>query len=291
MRTLRYILITSRPKQWVKNVLVFAGLVFAKDIFAVDKISNALITFIYFCLVSSSVYLVNDVFDRKKDARHPVKRERPLAAGKLSPTTAIIAAVLFMIVAVVGGYFFNIYLSFIFVIYLLLNFLYSFYLKRVVIVDVMIIASGFMFRAVGGTLAIHEPISSWFLLCTLFLALFLALSKRKAELLSLGKEAKSVRESLHHYQSHFLDHILTMVTTSCLMSYALYTLDDQTVEKFGNQNLLWTLPFVIYGLFRYVYLVYNMNCGETPETVIFKDRSLLAAILLYMASVIVIIYL
>ena len=291
MKALYYILITSRPKQWVKNVLVFAGLVFAKDIFALDKISSAVITFIYFCLVSSSVYLVNDVFDREKDARHPVKKNRPVAAGKLSPTAAVVAAIVFMTIALVGGYFFDIYLSVIFAAYLFLNLLYSFYLKRVVILDVMIIASGFMFRAVGGTLAIQEPISSWFLLCTMFLALFLALSKRKAELLALGKEAKSVRQSLLHYQSQFLDHILTIVTTSCLMSYALYTLDEQTIEKFGNQNLLWTLPFVIYGLFRYVYLVYNKNCGETPETVIFKDRSLLVNILLYIGSVIVILYL
>ncbi|MDZ7725140.1 MAG: decaprenyl-phosphate phosphoribosyltransferase [candidate division KSB1 bacterium] len=291
MQTLRYILTTARPRQWVKNVLVFAGLVFARDVFVIDKLSSAIIAFVYFCLVSSSVYLINDVFDRKKDARHPVKKHRPLAAGKLSPVSAIIAALVFMTIALIGGYFYNVYLTVVFAAYLFLNILYSFYLKRIVILDVMIIASGFMFRAVGGTLAINEPISSWFLLCALFLALFLALSKRKAEILSLGKEAGSTRPSLHQYQGQFLDQILTIVTTSCLMSYALYTLDEQTVEKFGNQNLLWTLPFVIYGLFRYVYLVYNKNSGETPETVIFKDRSLFAAILLYILSIFFIIYL
>lgn len=290
MRTLRFIIITSRPRQWIKNVLVFAGPLFAQDVFILGEMTNAVLTFCYFCLLSSSVYLINDVFDRERDARHPVKKYRPLAAGQLSPFAATSAAILFMSIALIGGYFLNIYLCVIFAAYLVLNLLYSFYLKRVVILDVMIIASGFIFRAVGGTLSVNEPISSWFLLCTLFLALFLALSKRKAELSSLGTQAESVRHSLGHYQSQFLDHILTIVTTSCLMSYALYTLDDKTVDKFGNQNLLWTLPFVIYGLFRYVYLVYNKNCGETPETVIIKDRSLLAAIVLYMVSVIIIVY-
>jgi len=289
-KTIYYIFISTRPKQWIKNILVFAGLFFAKDVFDVAKITDAFLAFIAFCLISGSVYLINDFFDLEKDAQHPLKKYRPLPSGKLSPYTAIVAALILMAVAIIGGFLLNLYFGIMLAVYVLLNLAYSVYFKRVVILDVMIIASGFMFRAVGGTLAIHEPVSSWFILCTIFLALFLALSKRRAELITLGENAIHTRKSLEQYDSKFLDQMITVVTTGCLMSYALYTLDEQTVAKFGHQRLLWTIPFVIYGLFRYLYMVYKKQDGEAPENAILGDRPLLVCIGLYALTVFIIIY-
>ena len=280
-----------RPWQWSKNVLVFAGLFFAKDVLRVDKIVTAVIAFVLFCLVSSSGYLFNDILDREKDKLHPKKRFRPIAAGKISVKVALGVAVLLLVGSLYFSYRITPYFGIILTTYFLLTLLYSLHLKRIIIIDVLIIASGFIFRAIGGTIAINESVSSWLIICTTFLALFFALNKRKAEFKAMGAHAASTRRTLAQYSEPLLDQLINTVTTACLISYALYTLDTVTVVKFGTRNLALTLPFVIYGLFRYLYLVIHTNEGESPEFVVLKDKPILACIGLYVLTVFVILYL
>ncbi len=284
------LLSSLRPKQWVKNVVVFAGLFFAEDIFNKEKMIASAIAFVLFCFISSSGYLINDIFDKQKDALHPRKKRRPIASGKVSVSTAMFTAMVILFVVLYFAYRLNYFFGIIISGYFLLTVWYSLYLKRVVIVDVMIIASGFIFRAVGGAIAIDERVSSWLILCTLFLSLFLALAKRRAEMVTLGRQAGNVRITLTQYTPQFLDQMINTVTAACLMAYALYTLDSTTVEKFNTRLLILTLPFVIYGLFRYLYLVYTKNSGEAPETAILKDWPILICVLLYAVTVVLIIY-
>ena len=283
--------ISLRPKQWSKNVIVFAGLFFAEDIFDMEKIIPAVMAFLVFCIVSSSGYLINDVLDQEKDRLHPRKKFRPIAAGKISVPLAYTTAFLFIGVGLYLGYNLSYAFGIIISTYFLLTLFYSVYLKRVIIIDVLIISSGFMFRAVGGTLAIGEVVSSWLIICTIFLALFLALIKRRAEFVALKDNASRVRKTLAQYNVQFLDQMINIVSAACLMAYALYTLDPETVNKFGTRNLVFTLPFVIYGLFRYLALVHNYNQGESPELVILKDKPLLVCVGLYGLAVFLIIYL
>jgi len=279
-----------RPKQWTKNVIVFAGLFFAEDMFDVQKMVPALFAFIFFCMVSSGGYLINDVIDQPKDVLHPKKKFRPIAAGIVPIPLAMTLGVLMLVTGVVAGFFINHAFGVLVAFYCLLTLSYSIYLKRIIILDVLIIASGFVFRAIGGTLAINEVISSWLIICTIFLSLFLALTKRRSEFIALGEQAASVRKTLAMYSSQFLDQMITTATAACLISYALYTLDAGTVAKFGTRNLAFTLPFVIYGLFRYLFLVHHHNAGESPETALLQDRPILLCVLLYVLTVAGIIY-
>jgi 4-hydroxybenzoate polyprenyltransferase len=287
---LKHLFASMRPKQWSKNVLVFAGLLFAQDFIIFEKISQAITAFILFCLVSGSVYLFNDVIDRQRDAMHPQKKARPIAAGLLAPHIAIGFAVVFVTISIYVAFQRDIKFAVILSAYTFLTIAYSIYLKNIVILDVLVIASGFVFRAVGGTFAIQEEVSSWLIICTIFLALFMALGKRRAELISLGDAAGEVRHTLGHYDRKFLDQMIMISTTACLMAYALYTLDPVTVEKFGTRNLVLTLPFVIYGLFRYLYLMYHDDRGESPENAVLGDKASLVCIALYIVAVVAIIY-
>lgn len=282
--------VAMRPKQWSKNVLVFAGLLFAQDVFILEKIVQAVVAFVVFCAVSSGTYLINDVIDIKKDQLHPQKRFRPIASGALSPSIAIVVAAVLSILGIGAAFVTQFYFGLILLAYFVLMLLYSLYLKHLIILDVLIIASGFVFRAVGGTLAIEEQVSSWLIICTIFLALFMALGKRRAEVLSLGDQAGDVRKTLVRYDRPFLDQMIIISTAACLMAYALYTLDTETVTKFGTRNLVLTLPFVIYGLFRYLYLIYHENRGESPENAILGDSAILTCVGLYIATVMFILY-
>lgn len=281
---------SMRPKQWTKNVVVFAGLFFAVDIFDPEKILSAVLAFAMFCLVSSGGYLINDIVDKDRDALHPRKRNRPIAAGQLSVPIAIVTAALLLLVSFYFSFRSNPILGWTLLIYLSITLGYSFILKRLVILDVLAISSGFMLRAIGGTLAIHEPISSWLIICTIFLALFLALNKRRAEIITIGEHAGAVRKTLTLYNIQLLDHMITTITAACLIAYSLYTLDADTVAKFGTRNLIFTLPFVIYGLFRYLLVTQNQNSGETPENLLFNDKPLILCGLLYATTVVLIIY-
>lgn len=282
--------ISLRPKQWLKNVIVFAGLFFAEEFLVQSKIISTIAAFLLFCFVSSSGYLVNDVVDRRKDALHPRKRLRPIASGAISPRFALVLAFLLSIGSLAAAYVLNGAFCLILIIYLALTIFYSLALKRVIILDVLVIASGFVLRAIGGTIVAQESVSSWLIICTIFLALFLALIKRRSEVKSLGAEAAQVRSTLGLYTVELLDQMINIVTAACLIAYALYTLDPGTVEKFGTRNLAFTLPFVIYGLFRYLYLVLHLDVGETPEIVLTQDRPILLCVLAYIVTVASILY-
>lgn len=287
---LKHLLISMRPKQWSKNILVFAGLLFAQDFFILEKILQALAAFGLFCLVSSGIYLFNDVMDRQKDILHPQKKYRPIAAGLLSSRVALGFALVFLILSLYGAFKLDADFAIILTAYMLLTMAYTVYLKKILILDVLVIASGFVFRAIGGTYAIQEKVSSWLIICAIFLALFMALGKRRAEIIALGDVAGDVRQTLSQYSRTFLDQMIMISTTACLMAYALYTLDPVTVEKFGTRNLVLTLPFVIYGLFRYLYLMYNSDLGESPENAILGDKPILVGVALYIIVVFAILY-
>src|SRR5262245_39455268 len=279
-----------RPWQWVKNLFVLTPLLFSHNLFAPAAVGRALASFVLFCLVSSSVYLLNDIQDRSQDRLHPTKRLRPLAAGELNPGVAFGAMVTFLLVTLAGGVLLDKTLALVLLSYWLINLLYSTWLKDQVILDVFALASGFVLRVVGGGSAISVEISHWLLLCTTLLALFLGFSKRRHELVRLGQGAGAHRQVLGEYNPHFLDMMIGIVTASTVMSYALYTVSEETIRRFHTRGLLLTLPFVLYGIFRYLYLVYHRGEGGDPTQTLLSDRPTLVNFVLWAAVAIVIIY-
>jgi len=280
-----------RPQQWVKNGFVFAALIFSRSI--TDWHRNARVTAgaLLFCLISSAVYLFNDILDAPEDRNHPVKRLRPLASGKLGLGTAILAAIILAVLSLSGAWILDHTFFTILALYALINVLYSWVLKRVVLLDVFVIAAGFVLRVVSGGVIIHVEISPWLVVCATLLALFLALSKRRHELVVLGKEAGNHRLILSHYSPYFLDQLIGIVTASTVMSYALYTLSSDVQAKFPGKRLELTIPFVLFGIFRYLYLVHQNAEGGSPTRLFLTDTVLLSVVLFWAASVIFIIYL
>jgi 4-hydroxybenzoate polyprenyltransferase len=269
----------ARPKQWAKNLVIFAGTMFSKNIFSIPYFVQSCQAFALFCLLSSSVYLINDVVDAEKDKQHPKKRLRPVASGQLTASTALVAAALLAALALVGSItlgrtFFVLALGY----FVLMN-VYSLHLKRVVTLDVMVIAVGFVIRAVAGASAVGVEISQWLVICTTFLALFLGLCKRRHEIVSLGSDAKMHRESLIEYNGKLLDQFIAVASTCAVMSYALYTLSPRTVGEFGDSHLVYTVPLVVFAIFRYLYLVHRKNGGGSPEVLLFSDMPLLSTII------------
>lgn len=287
---LYYLLLALRPHQWTKNLIVLAALIFAQRLFHVPSLVAGIEAFLLFCLLSGAVYLVNDLVDLEGDRKHPVKSQRPLAAGRLPIPTAVVAAS----VGVAGGLTGSFALSFSFgmsaLAYVALIFGYSLFLKNVVIVDVLVVSLGFVLRAMAGALAIDVNFSTWLLICTLLLALFLALNKRRHELTLLAGEAAGHRRILGEYSPYLLDQMIAVVTASTVVSYALYTQAPETVSKFGTDRLVWTVPFVLYGIFRYLYLVHKREEGGNPSRIFLNDRPLLVTVGLWTAAVIAIIY-
>jgi 4-hydroxybenzoate polyprenyltransferase len=279
-----------RPQQWAKNLFVLTPLLFSRSLFAPAAVGQALVCFILFCLGSSSVYLLNDIQDRSQDRLHPTKRFRPLASGELNLGVALGAMVTFLLVTLAGGLLLDKTLALVLLSYWLINLLYSTWLKYQVILDVFVLASGFVLRVVGGGVAISVEVSHWLLLCTTLLALFLGFSKRRHELVRLGQTAGAHRQVLGEYNSHFLDMMIGIVTASTVMSYALYTVSEETVQRFHTRGLLLTLPFVLYGIFRYLYLVYNKNQGEDPTQSLLTDRPMVINLCLWALTAGVIVY-
>ena len=277
-----------RPHQWTKNLIVFAPLALSKHLFEADAFLRSAGAFALFCALSGTVYLINDVADLQRDRLHPKKRLRPLASGALSVGAARVAAW----VLGLGGLGLSSLLGPAFlaaaVAYLVLNLLYSFWLKKVVILDVIAISLGFVLRAVAGAFAISVHFSDWLLVCTLLLALFLALAKRRHELVTL--DGTEHREILAEYSPYLLDQMIAVVTASCLMAYAFYTLAPETVEKYRTDRLSWTIPFVLYGIFRYLYLVHGKEEGGSPTDLLLTDRPLLADVALWAAALVAIVY-
>lgn len=277
-----------RPKQWTKNILVFSALIFSKNLFHFPLLLETTLVFVLFCLASGTVYLINDILDIEKDRLHPKKRKRPLPSGKIGIKTAISAAMVSGFGSIIASFLLNIQLGFVISAYILLILLYSLFFKKVVIIDVLTIAIGFVLRAVSGAVVIDVEISPWLLVCTFLLALFLALSKRRNELIIL--EDASHRDVLSEYSPELLDQMISVVTATTVIAYALYTFDERTYETFGTRNLIYTIPFVVYGIYRYLYLVHKRNLGGSPEIIFLTDRGMIADILLWIFSVGIIVY-
>ena len=279
-----------RPQQWVKNGFVFAALIFSHSITDWHRNVRVMAGAFLFCLMSSAVYLFNDIVDAPEDRKHPVKRLRPLASGRLGVGTAAIAATTLALVSLGGAWALDHTFFAILATYALINVLYSWVLKRVVLLDVFVISAGFVLRVVGGGVIIHVEISPWLVVCATLLALFLALSKRRNELVVLGNEAGNHRSTLSNYSPYFLDQLIGIVTASTVMSYALYTLSSDVQTKFPGRRLDLTIPFVLFGIFRYLFLVHQNSEGGSPTRLLFTDAVLLSDVLLWAASVILIIY-
>lgn len=272
-----------RPKQWSKNVLLFAGLLFALKFTDPDAIWRAFAGFALFCLFSSSVYIMNDLRDREQDKLNPRTVKRPIASGALKPQIAAVAVAVVLPVAFVLSWLLNPWFAVLAAVYIAKDIAYSFGLKNVVIVDVFLIAAGFTLRAVAGALAIGAPISSWLYMVTSLGALFLALNKRKHELVLLGSAAGSHRPVLGEYSPALVEEMIAVITASTLMSYSLYTFtaDNLPPALRSNHLMMLTIPFVLYGIFRYLYLVYQKNEGSSPEEVLLRDRPLLLCVVLW----------
>jgi 4-hydroxybenzoate polyprenyltransferase len=261
--------LSLRPGQWTKNLFVFAAVVFAERLTDAHAVARSIAAFLIFCALSGTVYLVNDVFDREQDQRHPLKARRPIASGEVSPTIAVIAAMILGSAALVAALFLGIPFFGAATAYLLLLSSYS---------------------AVAGAAAIFVPISHWLLVCTTLLALFIALSKRRHELTLLTESAAHHRPILGDYTPYLLDQMISVVTASTLIAYAFYTISPETTAKFGTDLLTLTIPFPLYGIFRYLYLVHRRDLGGSPAELLMNDRPLLSCVALWALSVILIIY-
>lgn len=277
-----------RPQQWVKNLLVFAALVFAKEFTDFSAVVKSALAFVCFCLLSSAVYLTNDVLDIDPDRQHPIKSRRPIAAGRISAKTAILVAWLLLVVALPISFWLNLKFGLAASGYLLLSILYSLKLKQVVILDVMAVSLGFVLRAVAGALAIQVEISSWLLVCTILLALFLSLGKRRHELVLLEGEAIAHRKILTEYSPYSLDQMIAVVTASTVVAYCFYTLSPEIAQKLNTDYLSFTIPFVLYGVFRYLYLIHQKEAGGNPAQMLLTDKPLLVNIILWIVTVLVI---
>ncbi len=289
--TLRALVETLRPQQWVKNGFVFAALIFSQSLTRWDRCRQVLLAALVFCLVSSAAYVLNDILDASEDRHHPTKKLRPIASGRLSPTTAGIAGAILGSAGLIAAWRLNTGFFAIVVAYLALNILYSTFLKHVVLLDVFIVAAGFLFRVIAGGLVIRVAISPWLIVCTTLLALFIALSKRRHELVLLGRRASDHRAILADYSPYFLDQLISIVTASTVVTYALYTLSPDVQSKFPGKRLEMTIPFVLFGIFRYLHLIHHHEQGGNPTRSLFTDPVLLSVVLFWAAAVILIIYL
>ena len=286
---LRDLLKTMRPRQWLKNIFVFAPLVFDVKLLNVTHLARTVAGFVLLCVISGVVYLINDVADADKDREHPRKRNRPIAAGRLSPRVALAAAVLLPLLALPAGFLLDPTFAAILVSYLVLQVAYSFFLKNIVLIDVFAIATGFVLRVAAGVpLVDAERFSPWMYVCMGLLALFIGFNKRRHELALLKENANAHRESLQEYSLPLLDQIISIVTAATLVTYAFYTFTAPNLPP--NHTMMLTTPFLLYALFRYLYLVQARGLGGEPEEIVLHDRPLQAAVLLWGLVVLITMY-
>ncbi|PYR61056.1 MAG: decaprenyl-phosphate phosphoribosyltransferase [Acidobacteria bacterium] len=279
-----------RPSQWTKNLFVFFGLLFGQRLLDPSSIRRSVLAFAVFCALSGVVYLVNDVADREADRLHPLKRNRPIASGTVPVNLAIATAIVLLAAALGFAWTINRPFFVVSLAYVSLLALYSGPLKHIVIIDVLTIAIGFVLRAAAGAVAIDVAMSHWLLILTILLALFLALSKRRHELVLLADGATGHRPILEHYSPYLLDQMIAVVTASTLISYVIYTVSPETVQKFHTDYLGLTLVFPLYGIFRYLYLVHKKEGGGSPSDMLLNDRPLLMCVALWGVAVAIIIY-
>lgn len=299
MNSLSAIIELLRPAQWSKNLIIFAAVLFSPARVVLDSpevLLRALQGFAAFCLLSSAVYALNDVLDLAADREHPKKKTRPLPSGRVSPSMAIVLAVLLGAIGIGWAFLLDPYFGGIAIGYLVANLAYSLGLKRAVILDVLLLSMGFVLRAVGGVAVIRLMLpevylSYWLILCAFLLSLFLALAKRRHEIALLGESAAIHRPSLAAYSLTFIDQMLASLCAATMVAYSLYTISDDTFRHYGTRALFWTLPFVVYGLFRYLYLIYNRGEGGDPSKLLIKDRATLINVALWALTTATIVYL
>jgi 4-hydroxybenzoate polyprenyltransferase len=281
---------TMRPKQWTKNVFVFAALVFDKKLIEWPSLARTIAGFVLLCVISGTVYIINDLIDVEKDRQHPKKQMRPIASGKLGTKAAIAAAILIPLISLPLSFLLSPGFGAILTLYLVVQIAYSLLLKNIVIIDVMVIASGFLLRVAAGVPLVEaERFSPWLYVCMMLGSLLVGFGKRRHELLLLKENANSHRQSLEEYNLQLLDHAITIVTASTLLAYALYTFSAEGLPD--DRSMMLTIPFVLYAVFRYLYLIHVRGEGGEPEDIILSDRPFQVAILLWGASVVVILYL
>src|SRR5579883_1024190 len=278
-----------RPKQWSKNVLLFFGLIFALKLTDPILVGRAIAGFLVFCAASSGVYIINDLVDLEQDRLHPRKRLRPLAAGIITPGQAIGLASILLAGALAAGLALGIGFAALTVLYVVLTILYSLRLKHVVLIDVFILAAGFVLRAAAGAVVVGVPISPWLYVCTVLASLFLGLGKRRQEIVLLSNGAGNHRRILEEYSIPLLDQLIMIVTSSTIMAYSLYTFSAENLPS--NHTMMLTIPFVLYGVFRYLYLMHQRNAGGSPDEVILSDRPLLMTALLWLLTAGAVLYL
>jgi 4-hydroxybenzoate polyprenyltransferase len=286
----RALVVSLRPSQWTKNLFVFAGLIFGQRLLDAGAIGRTTLAFAIFCVLSSAVYLFNDIMDREADRQHPLKANRPIASGALAVPVAFAVAAAFTAVGLAVSVTLGWRFAAVALAYVALQGFYSGPLKHVVIIDVLAIAAGFVLRAAAGAVAIPVPISQWLLVAVLLLALFLALSKRRHELVLLADDASNHRRILGEYSPYLLDQMISVVTASTLVTYAFYTISPETTSKFHTNLLGLTLPFPLYGIFRYLYLVHRKDLGGSPSELLLTDRPLLICVGLWALTVVALIY-
>ena len=280
-----------RPKQWVKNFFVFAPLVFSLELFHPSPFVEAFRAFLAFCLTASSVYIINDIADVEADRAHPVKRNRPLAARMISVQQAYISLAVLLALAAILAFNMDLRFQIVLITYFAINLAYSLKLKNVVLLDVFIIATGFMLRVLGGAYAIDVQVSSWIVLCTMFISLFLGFAKRRGEIVMTQQQGiGSERKVLLLYRVEFIDQMLTIAAAGAVVSYALYTVAPRTLEILRTDKMIYTTVFVIYGIFRYLYLVHMTESTENPTRAVTTDRTILATGLLWITTCIALIY-
>lgn len=279
-----------RLQQWVKNFFIFAALIFSRHLFHLNEVVITCIGFLFFSLVNSGVYLFNDIVDIEKDKLHPIKSKRPLPSGKLSIGTARTVSLILMIAGLSGGFYLKKEFGIIALLYTIINVFYTYKLKEVVILDVMTIAAGFVLRVVAGAVLIDVYISEWLIICTVLLSLFLGFSKRRHELSTLENDANAHRAVLQSYSPYFLDQMIGIVTAATVMSYTLYTVSERTVHEFGTPHLIYTVPFVLYGIFRYLYLVHKKEEGGDPTKIVLTDTPLLLNVIVWVLTASIVIY-
>ncbi len=288
---IRGLLVEMRPMEWSKNLLVFSGLIFSRSLMDPHNVALSFVGFVLFCCAASGVYLFNDLCDLKEDREHPVKRHRPLASGALSVNVARFAMVVLFATASVGALFLSHLFAVLIGVYLVTCLAYSLKLKDIVILDVILIASGFVLRAVSGAVIISVDVSEWLVLCTSMVALLVGFGKRRHELVLLEASAENHRRSLSDYSIAFLDSIMNICAGAAVLTYALYTRADQTVERVGSRAMLLTIPFVVYGVFRYLFLIHRREAGGDPVQILFRDRPTLLNLLLWILTAGLVIYL
>ncbi len=274
MKNIKYLFFALRPKQWIKNFFIFLPLVFGKKLFAYPVNLKVIAAFFLFSITSSVVYLINDIIDVEKDKLHPTKRLRPIASGKLKVREAWIAAAILGAVPIICSFLLDIHFGMVVVAYLAFNLLYSKILKEAVIIDVFCIGGFFLLRIIAGSIVAKVQMSHWIIFMTVLLALFLGFNKRRQELSILGQQAVRHRHVLTQYNSYFIDQMVLVITSSIVVCYMLYTVDSTTIARFGTSHLMYSIPFVYYGIFRYLYLIHKLKKEGDPTRILIADRKM-----------------